>query len=79
MDFKHKIIQWNCRGLKPNYNEVSLMFSEYNPSIFCFQMTLLKPDDNISSKDCNMYNYMCGSRGGGQGFRTPIEKSQNIS
>ena len=22
MDFKHKIIQWNCRGLKPNYNEV---------------------------------------------------------
>ena len=26
MDFKHKIIQWNCRGLKPNYNEMSLMF-----------------------------------------------------
>ena len=25
MDFKHKIIQWNCRGLKPNYNEVSLL------------------------------------------------------
>ena len=24
MDFKHKIIQWNCRGLIPNYNEVSL-------------------------------------------------------
>ena len=22
MDFKHKIIQWNCRGLKPNYNEI---------------------------------------------------------
>ena len=35
MDFKHKIIQWNCRGLKPNYNEVSLLISEYNPSIFC--------------------------------------------
>ena len=24
MDFKYKIIQWSCRGLKPNYNEVSL-------------------------------------------------------
>ena len=36
MDFKHKIIQWNCRGLKPNYNEVSLLISEYNPSVFCF-------------------------------------------
>ena len=44
MDFKHKIIQWNCRGLKPNYNEVSLLISEYNPSVFCFQETFLKPD-----------------------------------
>ena len=43
MDFKHKIIQWNCRGLKPNYNEVSLLISEYNPSVFCFQETFLKP------------------------------------
>ena len=50
MDFKHKIIQWNCRGLKPNYNEVSLLISEYNPSVFCFQETFLKPDDNISLK-----------------------------
>ena len=48
MDFKHKIIQWNCRGLKPYYNEVSLLISEYNPSVFCFQETFLKPDDNIS-------------------------------
>ena len=48
MDFKHKIIQWNCRGLKPNYNEVSLLISEYNLSVFCFQETFLKPDDNIS-------------------------------
>ena len=50
MDFKHKIIQWNCRGLKPNYNEESLLISEYNPSVFCFQETFLKPDDNISLK-----------------------------
>ena len=27
MAFKHKIIQWNCRGLKPNYNEVSLLLN----------------------------------------------------
>ena len=36
MDFKHKIIQWNCQGLKPNYNEVSLLISECDPSVFCF-------------------------------------------
>ena len=58
MDFKHKIIQWNCRGLKPNYNEVSLLISEYNPSVFCFQETFLKPDDNISLKGFNIYDYV---------------------
>ena len=58
MDFKHKIIQWNCQGLKPNYNEVSLLISEYNPSVFSFQETFLKPDDNISLKGFNIYNYV---------------------
>ena len=58
MDFKHKIIQWKCRGLKPNYNEVSLLISEYNPSVFCFQETFLKPDDNISLQGFNIYNYV---------------------
>ena len=58
MDFKNKIIQWNCRGLKPNYNEVSLLISEYNPSVFCFQEIFLKPDDNISLRGFNIYNYV---------------------
>ena len=44
--------------LKPNYNEVSLLISEYNPSVFCFQETFLKPDDNISLKGFNVYNYV---------------------
>ena len=25
MDFKHKIIQWNCRGLKPKFDEIKLL------------------------------------------------------
>ena len=28
LDFKHKIIQYNLRGLKPNYNVVSLLIAE---------------------------------------------------
>ena len=44
--------------MKPNYNEVSLLISEYNPSIFFFQETFLKPDDNISLKGFNVYNYV---------------------
>ena len=58
MDFEHKSIQWNCRGLKPNYNEVSLLISDYNPSVFCFQETFLKPDDNNSLRGFNIYNYV---------------------
>ena len=42
--------------MKPNYNEVSLLISEYNPSVFCFQETFLKPDDNISLKGFNVYD-----------------------
>ena len=44
--------------MKPNYNEVSLLISEYNPSVFCFQETFLKPYDNISLKGFNVYNYV---------------------
>ena len=54
MDVKHKIIQWNCRGLKPNFDEVSLLISEYNPSVFCFQEAFLKPHDNISLTGFNI-------------------------
>ena len=58
MSFKHKIIQWNCRGLKPNYNEVLLILSLLKPSVLCLQETYLKPDDNLNFKGFNMYNYI---------------------
>ena len=34
MDFKHKIIQWNCRGLKPKFDEISILLLQHNPSVF---------------------------------------------
>ena len=37
-----------------DYNEVSLLISEYNLSVFCFQETFLKPDDNISLRGFNI-------------------------
>ena len=39
MDFKHRIIQLHCRGVQPNYSEISLLLSKYAPSVFCFQET----------------------------------------
>ena len=58
MDYKHTIIQWNCRGLKPKFDEISLLLSQQKPSIFCLQETFLKPDDKISLKGFNIYNYI---------------------
>ena len=56
MSCKRKIIQWNCRGLKPNYNEVLLILSLLKPSVLCLQETYLKADDNLNFKDFNIYN-----------------------
>ena len=58
MDYKHTIIQWNCRGLKPKFDEISLLLSQQKPSVFCLQETFLKPDDKISLKGFNIYNYI---------------------
>ena len=53
MNSKHKIIQWNCRGLKSNYNEILLFLSLLNPSVFCLQETFLKTDDQLNIRDFN--------------------------
>ena len=37
MDYKHKIIQWNCRGLKPKFDEISLLVTQQKPSVFVFK------------------------------------------
>ena len=58
MDLKHKIIQWNCRDLKSNYNEILLLLSLLNPSIFCLQETFIKTNDNIDIKGFKSYNYI---------------------
>ena len=35
MDFKHKIIQWNCRGLKTKFEEICVLQQKTNPTVFC--------------------------------------------
>ena len=55
MDYKHNIIQWNCRGLKTKLDEISLLLIIYKPSVFCLQETFLKPEDDITLKDFNIY------------------------
>ena len=58
MNSNHKIIQWNCRGLKSNYNEILLLLSLLSPSVFCLQETFLKTDDQLHIRDFITYNYI---------------------
>ena len=56
---KKSIIQWNCRGLKANFNEILILMSLFSPSVICLQETFLKQSDSISFRDFNMFNYIC--------------------
>ena len=47
---KTKHNTWNCRGIKPNYEEIKCIMTNYNPNIICLQETLLNETDNISFK-----------------------------
>ena len=51
-----KIIQWNCRGFKINFNEISLLIHKFNPVAFCLQETHLKQSDNVTLKHYSLYN-----------------------
>ena len=58
MGSKYKIIQWNCRGVKPRFEELLLLLSLLRPSVFCLQETFLKPNDTFTFKGFNVYNHI---------------------
>ena len=58
MGSKHKIIQWNCRGLRPRYEELILLLTLLRPSVFCLQETYLKAEDTFTFKGFNTYNHI---------------------
>ena len=43
----NNIIQWNCCGLRANFNDFSLLCDNYNPIVCCLQETMLTKDDFI--------------------------------
>jgi hypothetical protein len=57
-------IQWNCRGFRVNFNEISLLIQNQNPvalSCLCLQETHLKDTNNTNikqkQKNYTMYNH----------------------
>ena len=41
------IIQWNCRGMRANFNDFRLLCDNYNPIVCCLQETMSTKDDFI--------------------------------
>ena len=41
------IIQWNCRGLRPNFTDFRVLCDKYHPIVCCLQETFLSSDDYV--------------------------------
>ena len=54
------LLQWNCRGLKANFNEVGLLSQRNNPQAICLQETLLQDTDNIDFRGFTLLNTFSG-------------------
>ena len=52
----NSVIQWNCSGLRPNFDELSILIVKHNPLAVCLQETFLKDTDNITVRGFNLYH-----------------------
>ena len=50
-----ELIQWNCRGLKANINELHLLRASLCLSVICIQETILKPYGSLNIRGCTLY------------------------
>lgn len=53
----NSILQWNCRGVKANFNELLILTTLLSPKILCLQETFLKESDDIQVKNYSSYHY----------------------
>ena len=53
---KHNIIQWNCRGIKQNFNELFILISLLNPATICLQETFQKENHNLKTLNYEQYH-----------------------
>ena len=50
------IIQWNCRGLRSNREDIEWLISKYAPAAICLQETMLKPEHTPTFKHYSAIN-----------------------
>ena len=51
----HFILQWNCRGLKPNHQDLQSLIRWRNPFVICLQETKLPPTTTCSIKGYTVF------------------------
>ena len=55
------VLQWNCRGFKPNFEEIKNLISKFNPYILALQETHFKDSDNVNITGFDHYFKTCVS------------------
>ena len=55
----NNIIQWNCHGIRVNFNAFRLLCDKHNPIVCCLQETMLTTD-GCAIKGCNCMNLTSG-------------------
>ena len=53
------ILQWNCRSVKANFEELNLLINENKPVAVCLQETFLKDSDRLTLKCHSCYFQNC--------------------
>ena len=57
------ILQWNCRSIKANFEELTRLQSEQKPVVVCLQETFLKDSDkfNLKYHSCSFSCFNCSN------------------
>ena len=56
-----KNVMWNCRGFRPNFEEIKNLISNFRPYILTLQETHFKDSDNVHSRGIDHYFKTCMS------------------
>jgi ribonuclease HI len=58
----HNFVQWNCRGLRANFDEIQILAQKLQPLVFCLQETLISDSNQINFRQ---YSHFSKSQGTG--------------
>ena len=59
LSMTNSILQWNCRSVKANFEELNLLINERKPVAICLQETFLKDSDRFTLKYHSCYFRHC--------------------